>query len=130
MAAVAYLRVGQRVVAVHHHRLCSLRCSRNYSAMSGLLIEDPKYSWLKELGLSAQNDGVYTGTWGATGDVSSELFLLLTLTGRHVGMFCSSQARRLAIVGYGVLYTLISKFLCGSENVWFYASRRRNQNCW
>nr|KAG5705947.1 hypothetical protein BaRGS_010837 [Batillaria attramentaria] len=36
--------------------------------MSGLLIEDPKYSWLKELGLSAQNEGVYTGTWGATGE--------------------------------------------------------------
>lgn len=36
--------------------------------MSGLLIDDPKYSWLKELGLSAKNDGVYTGTWFGSGE--------------------------------------------------------------
>ena len=73
MAAVVYLRACQRVVA-NHHRLSLFRSSRNYSAMSGLLIEDPKYSWLKELGLAAQNEGVYTGVWGATGDVSLQLF--------------------------------------------------------
>ena len=42
--------------------------------MSGLLIEDPKYAWLKDLGLGADNHGVYTGTWGATGEVSDPRF--------------------------------------------------------
>ncbi|KAK7116371.1 alpha-aminoadipic semialdehyde dehydrogenase-like [Littorina saxatilis] len=72
MAAVTYLRTSCRVVA-GSPRVYLLRCSKNYSAMSGLLIEDPKYSWLKELGLSAQNEGVYTGTWGATGEEVTSL---------------------------------------------------------
>ena len=37
--------------------------------MSSLLIEDPKYSWLKDLGLSAKNKGVFTGEWGGSGEV-------------------------------------------------------------
>ncbi|XP_076443394.1 alpha-aminoadipic semialdehyde dehydrogenase-like [Babylonia areolata] len=72
MAAIAYLRVCGRVLSYRQH-IRLVRCSRNYSAMSGLLIEDPKYSWLKELGLSAQNDGVYSGTWGATGEEVTSL---------------------------------------------------------
>ena len=43
--------------------------ARNYSAMSGLLIENPKYGWLKELGLSADNKGVFSGEWGGNGEV-------------------------------------------------------------
>jgi hypothetical protein len=70
MATLCYLRVGQRVVA-NSIRLSTLRCSRHFSAMSGLLIEDPKYSWLKELGLSADNDGVYTGSWCGNGEVGA-----------------------------------------------------------
>ena len=69
MAAVAYLRLCHRVIS-KHHTFSVLRNSRNYSSMSGLLIDEPKYSWLKELGLSADNDGVYTGAWGANGEVS------------------------------------------------------------
>ncbi|KAH9500842.1 Alpha-aminoadipic semialdehyde dehydrogenase [Bulinus truncatus] len=42
--------------------------SRCMSAMSSLLIEDPKYSWLKELGLSSKNKGVYYGRWEGTGE--------------------------------------------------------------
>ncbi|XP_046329682.1 alpha-aminoadipic semialdehyde dehydrogenase-like [Haliotis cracherodii] len=42
--------------------------TRHYAAMSGLLIEDPKFAWLKELGLSAQNKGVYYGVWGGEGE--------------------------------------------------------------
>lgn len=41
--------------------------------MSGgadLLINEPKYSWLKELGLQADNPGVFDGTWHANGPVS------------------------------------------------------------
>ncbi|XP_041369169.1 alpha-aminoadipic semialdehyde dehydrogenase-like [Gigantopelta aegis] len=41
---------------------------RLYSAMSGMLIDEPKYSWIKELGLSAQNNGVYYGVWGGSGE--------------------------------------------------------------
>merc|ERR1719483_516987 len=37
--------------------------------MSNLLIDDPKYSWLKDLGLSSKNDGVFTGKWGGSGEV-------------------------------------------------------------
>ena len=35
--------------------------------MSGLLIEDQKYAWLKDLGLSADNKGVFWGEWGGNG---------------------------------------------------------------
>lgn len=34
---------------------------------SGYLIDDPKYSFLKELGLERTNSGVYNGTWTGTG---------------------------------------------------------------
>ena len=36
---------------------------------SGFLINDPKYSWLSELGLKETNDGVYWGSWGGSGEV-------------------------------------------------------------
>nr|XP_061790868.1 alpha-aminoadipic semialdehyde dehydrogenase-like isoform X2 [Nerophis lumbriciformis] len=37
--------------------------------MSSLLISQPKYAWLKELGLSEDNPGVYNGSWGGSGEV-------------------------------------------------------------
>lgn len=49
-------------------KLCSLTI-RHTAAMSTLLINQPKYSWLKELGLSEENPGVYNGTWGGKGEV-------------------------------------------------------------
>lgn len=33
------------------------------------LIEDPKFSWLKELGLERVNKGVYNGQWSGNGEV-------------------------------------------------------------
>lgn len=39
--------------------------------MSGLLIEDPKYAWLKDLGLQSQNSGVFYGAWGGSGEVTT-----------------------------------------------------------
>ncbi|XP_074650055.1 alpha-aminoadipic semialdehyde dehydrogenase-like [Tubulanus polymorphus] len=43
---------------------------RSYSAaMASLLIEQPKYAWLKELGLKAENSGVYDGSWKGSGKV-------------------------------------------------------------
>ena len=37
---------------------------------SSYLIEDPKYSFLKELGLREKNVGVFNGKWEANGQVS------------------------------------------------------------
>jgi len=37
---------------------------------SSFLINDSKYSFLKELGLSEENAGVYDGKWDANGNVS------------------------------------------------------------
>lgn len=45
---------------------------RPAAAMSTLLINQPKYAWLKELGLKEDNDGVYNGTWGGKGEVRQE----------------------------------------------------------
>lgn len=41
--------------------------ARNASAF---LIEEPKYSFLKELGLKEKNVGVFNGKWEANGEVS------------------------------------------------------------
>ena len=38
--------------------------------MSDLLINDPKYSWIKELGLQEVNPGVFDGSWNGSGPVS------------------------------------------------------------
>ncbi|XP_044518342.1 alpha-aminoadipic semialdehyde dehydrogenase isoform X2 [Gracilinanus agilis] len=37
--------------------------------MSTLLINQPQYSWLKDLGLKEENEGVYNGAWGGRGEV-------------------------------------------------------------
>jgi len=44
-----------------------LQLSRGNSSCdsSGLLINQPKYAWLKELGLKEHNDGVFDGEWKA-----------------------------------------------------------------
>ena len=42
---------------------------RSAAAMSSLLINQPQYAWLKELGLAQDNHGVYNGTWGGQGEV-------------------------------------------------------------
>jgi aldehyde dehydrogenase family 7 protein A1 len=41
--------------------------------MSRLLIEDPKYAWLQELGLKPDNPGVFCGTWSGEGQVVTAL---------------------------------------------------------
>jgi len=40
-----------------------------YSTMSRLLVEEPKYSWLLELGLKVDNPGVFCGAWTGNGQV-------------------------------------------------------------
>ncbi|XP_004854516.1 alpha-aminoadipic semialdehyde dehydrogenase isoform X2 [Heterocephalus glaber] len=44
-------------------------CNRPTSFMSTLLINEPQYAWLKELGLLEENEGVYNGSWGGQGEV-------------------------------------------------------------
>ena len=61
-----------RVISQHYRRFpcrSTLTNVRNYASSSSLLIEDPKYSWLKELDLNSRNQGVYTGKWGGSGEV-------------------------------------------------------------
>ena len=44
----------------------AFRCSSS----GDLLINDASYSWLKDdLGLNADNPGVFNGSWGGTGNV-------------------------------------------------------------
>lgn len=44
---------------------------RAMSSNPDILINQPKYSWLKELGLQEDNPGVFDGTWHAGGKVRS-----------------------------------------------------------
>merc|ERR1712038_185585 len=66
MASVL-LRVAPRCLSVSP-KFFALR-PQFYRSMSGLLIEDPKYGWLKDLGLSADNKGVFNGSWSGSGEV-------------------------------------------------------------
>uniref|UniRef100_A0A8C9H552 Aldehyde dehydrogenase domain-containing protein n=1 Tax=Piliocolobus tephrosceles TaxID=591936 RepID=A0A8C9H552_9PRIM len=43
--------------------------SRPAAFMSTLLINQPQYAWLKELGLREENEGVCNGSWGGRGEV-------------------------------------------------------------
>uniref|UniRef100_A0A8C6QGG6 aldehyde dehydrogenase (NAD(+)) n=1 Tax=Nannospalax galili TaxID=1026970 RepID=A0A8C6QGG6_NANGA len=43
--------------------------SRPAALMSTLLINQPQYAWLQELGLREENEGVYNGSWGGRGEV-------------------------------------------------------------
>uniref|UniRef100_A0A8B9X1Q0 aldehyde dehydrogenase (NAD(+)) n=1 Tax=Bos mutus grunniens TaxID=30521 RepID=A0A8B9X1Q0_BOSMU len=51
--------------------------NRPAAFMSTLLINQPQYAWLKELGLREENDGVYNGSWGGRGEVSLEMGKIL-----------------------------------------------------
>lgn len=65
----------QRVLTLRLARFCTLRTKLSLSVrpatanMSTLLINQPQYSFLKELGLHEDNDGVYNGSWGGQGEV-------------------------------------------------------------
>lgn len=45
------------------YRLTSQRLSSSY------LVNNPEYSFLKDLGLEADNNGVFNGKWGGSGEV-------------------------------------------------------------
>ena len=40
-----------------------------YSDSGNLLIDEPEFAWLKDLGLKADNKGVYNGSWKGNGEV-------------------------------------------------------------
>jgi len=46
---------------------------RNMSSNDKFLIDDPKYGFLKELGLEKDNKGVYNGKWFASGETVTSL---------------------------------------------------------
>lgn len=52
-------------------------CLRRMS--TGYLIENPKYSFLKELGLEKTNVGVFNGEWKANGAVSKGIVFALRI---------------------------------------------------
>lgn len=77
-------------------KIVSVLSSRGFSyikfrAMSSgsFLIQDPKYSWLKDLGLNESNPGVYNGKWIGSGTVVTSI--------------CPSNNRPIAQVTQGVL---------------------------
>lgn len=41
----------------------------SFSNEPKLLIDEKEFSWLKDLGLKGENEGVYNGDWKATGEV-------------------------------------------------------------
>ena len=43
------------------------------SSQRDLLINEPKYAWIKQLGIEADNLGVYNGQWLGSGPVSKFL---------------------------------------------------------
>lgn len=49
--------------------------TRRMSTQAKYLIDDPKYGFLKELGLDRVNAGVYYGQWKATGQVTEQIVL-------------------------------------------------------
>lgn len=49
--------------------LLPLRAGAPAAAMSTLLVSQPRYAWLRELGLQEENPGVYNGSWGGRGQV-------------------------------------------------------------
>ncbi|PNJ80290.1 ALDH7A1 isoform 5 [Pongo abelii] len=60
-----------RALCVHAAKTSKLPgpWSRPAAFMSTLLINQPQYAWLKELGLREENEGVYNGSWGGQGEV-------------------------------------------------------------
>ncbi|XP_065729431.1 alpha-aminoadipic semialdehyde dehydrogenase isoform X2 [Phocoena phocoena] len=60
-----------RLLCVYVARKSKLTGPLNRPAafMSTLLINQPQYAWLKELGLREENEGVYNGSWGGRGEV-------------------------------------------------------------
>ena len=69
-----YRQIATRIVekTVRLPRICLSRAP--LSSESGkYLVSQQKYSWLQDLGLNEENQGVFKGKWDASGDVSQSL---------------------------------------------------------
>merc|ERR1711990_853875 len=64
----------------------ALRC---LSTSQPPLIEEKSYAWLKDLGLSAENPGVFDGQWGGNGET--------------VTSYCPCNGRPIANVTFGTV---------------------------
>lgn len=66
----AVVMLSAVVPVLSRQRLVSVPVTLAFRAMSSnYLINDPKYSFLKELGLQEENKGVYNGSWSGSGQV-------------------------------------------------------------
>ena len=81
---LSHIRPASAVIltTTKNAQLLSLSVSNKYYSenrrnMSGFLIDEPKYAFLKELGIEKRNHGVFNGTWGGSGDVSQFLVYFL-----------------------------------------------------
>lgn len=99
--SVAFLSVSKILC----RRIFLLRTMSKASA-SGYLIEEPKYSFLKELGLDKKNKGVYNGSWTGNGDIVTSV--------------CPSNNRAIADIVQGNLndYENTLKELQKAWNTW------------
>ncbi|CAK8680073.1 unnamed protein product [Clavelina lepadiformis] len=57
------LKLSKRSVINQVKYVTACQFSTTKKLSSDLLIDQPKYEWLKELGLNADNDGVFDGSW-------------------------------------------------------------------
>ena len=53
------------------------RLNMSSSASGDFLINEPKYAFLKELGLDTTNNGVYHGKWTGSGEVGKPICTVL-----------------------------------------------------
>lgn len=70
--------------------------SRQISSRPGYLVDNPKYGFLKELGLDRENAGVYDGQWRTTGDVSNTMY--------NVGVIVICVGASCTVKQLGVIY--------------------------
>lgn len=83
------LRVAPKSLAFRSIYVGLSRASFCSIQEGGLLIEEEKYAWLKDLGLKAENNGVFNGSWGARGETVTSV--------------CPSNGRPIARVRQGSL---------------------------
>jgi aldehyde dehydrogenase family 7 protein A1 len=60
---------------LHLFNLLARTMSSSSSSSSHFLINQPKYAFLKQLGLVESNPGVYDGQWKGSGQVSLLIYL-------------------------------------------------------
>ena len=71
--------------------------------------EDPKYGFLKDLGLTQKNLGVYNGKWMGSGEVCNMEIFNLSIVAKRIGNYSKSLWKTLK--GQDVLRELFVYFL-------------------